>query len=243
MPRIEAAAPVMKRVGRVARRGIGAYARSVREATPNARRYLLTVALQNVSMGVLATVFALYVRASGMSATVVGDVEGALALTSAIVCLLLPPMVSVVGYRWLLVASGVAFGVSRLGQTLDVGATAVVAMGLVYGVGDGITRSVGVAFLAENGPAGSRRTLLFTADFVLRISAAFVGALLGGLLPTLFGSALGEVAALRWTIAVAGMLFLASVVPVLGIREAVARKGTHGRTMRRQCGRFVRGDG
>ena len=203
----------------MARRGIGAYARTVREATPNARRYLLSVALQNVAIGLLGTVFALYVSAAGMSPAVVGDVEGALALASAVVCLLLPPLVSVVGYRWLLVAAGIAFAASRLGQTLEVGATAVILMGLAYGIGDGIMRSVGVAFLSENGPAGSKRTLLFTVDFALRITAAFVGALIGGLVPTLLQGTVGEVDALRIAIAVAGVLFLASAVPVLGVSE------------------------
>lgn len=217
---------MLRKAHRAARRGVGAYARTLRTATPNAKRYLLSVSLQNVAIGLLGTVFALYVRSRGLPSSVVGDVEGALALASGIVCLLLPPLVSVVGYRWLLVGASVAFGLSRLGQTLGVGSAAIVALGLAYGLGDGVIRSVGVAFLSENGPEGPERTLLFTADFALRVLASFAGALIGGLMPTLLAAWLPEGEALRWTIATAGLIMIVSAVPVLGIREP-RRTGGH----------------
>lgn len=202
------------------RRGAAGYLRTLRGATPNARRYLVSVVMQNLAAGVLATVFALYLKGVGMSTSVVGDVEGALALAAAVVCLLLPPLVGVVGYRWMLVIAGLAFGASRLGQTLALTPTVIVSLGLAYGIGDGIMRSVGVAFLSENGPAGQGRTMLFTVDFVLRILAGFLGAVVGGLMPTLLAAAMPETSALRWTIAVAGVLLLGSVLPVLGVTEA-----------------------
>ena len=110
----------------------------------------------------------------------------------------------VVGYRWLLVGAGIAFAASRLGQTLGVGPTVIVALGLAYGLGDGIQRSVGVAFLSENGPEGSQRTFLFTVDFAVRVVASLVGAIIGGLLPTLLARWMPQVQALRWTIAFCG---------------------------------------
>ena len=201
------------------RRGAGAYLRTLRAATPNARRYLTAAAMQNAAAGILGTAFALYVRGSGMSTSVVGDVEGALALAAAVVCLLLPPLVEVVGYRVMLVIAGIAFGVSRLGQITGLVPTSIVLLGLAYGVGDGIMRSVGVAFLSENGPAGEGRTMLFTVDFVLRILAAFVGAIIGGLMPTLLSAWMPEVDALRWAIALAGVLLLGSALTVLGVTE------------------------
>jgi MFS family permease len=202
------------------RRGAARYLRTFREATPNARRYLIAVVMQNLAVGILGIVFALYVKDAGMSTTVVGDVEGALALAAAVVCLLLPPLVGVVGYRWMLVVAGLTFGISRLGQTVALTPAAIVALGLAYGVGDGIMRSVGVAFLSENGPTGHGRTMLFTVDFALRIIAGFGGALIGGLLPTLLSGVMPEVDALRWTIALAGLLLLTSSIPVLGVTEA-----------------------
>lgn len=124
-----------------------AYARTLREASPNARRYLLAIGLQNVGMGLLGTLFVLYVRARGLPSSVIGDVEGAVALASGVVCLLLPPLVDVIGYRWLLLGTSVAFGLSRLGQALPLGPAAIVALGLFYGLGDGVIPSVGATFL------------------------------------------------------------------------------------------------
>ncbi len=211
---------MIQRAKGLVRRGVVGYLRTLREANPNARRYLTAVVMQNAAAGILGTVFALYVRGAGMSTAVVGDVEGALALAAAVVCLLLPPLVGVAGYRWMLVIAGVAFGISRLGQTMVLSPSLIVALGLAYGIGDGIMRSVGVAFLSENGPAGRERTMLFTVDFVLRVIAGFVGAVLGGILPTVLSTVIPEVEALRWTIALAGLLLLGSSLPVLGVTEA-----------------------
>ncbi|MDI6843305.1 MAG: MFS transporter [Anaerosomatales bacterium] len=219
-----------RRLFSLLREGAAAYVRTLWTAPSNAKRYLLTVALQNVGIGLLGTLFALHVRAQGLPSSVVGDVEGALALSSGAVCLLLPPLVQVVGYRWLLLGASVAFGLSRFGQALPVGAAAIVALGLLYGLGDGIIRSVGAAFLSENAPADSKLTMLFTADFALRVMASFVGALAGGVLPTLLGSWLSEPEALRWSVGAAGLVMLASAAPVLGIRETSRPAG---RTRRR----------
>ncbi len=216
---------MIQRAKGLAHRGVTRYLRTLRQASPNARRYLIAVAMQNAAMGILGTTFALYVRGIGMSTAVVGDVEGALALAAAVVCLLLPPLVGVVGYRWMLVVAGIAFGVSRLGQTLALSPSVIVSLALAYGVGDGIMRSVGVAFLSENGPAGRERTMLFTVDFVLRVIAGFMGAVLGGVVPTVLSNVIPEVDALRWTIVIAGLLLIGSALPVLGVTEAPRARG------------------
>ena len=208
------------------RRGAAAYANTLRTATPNARRYLLTVALQSAGMGILGVVFAIYVKSAGFSVAVVGDVEGALALAAGAVCIVVPPLVAVVGYRALFIAAALAYGIARIGQIAGVGPAGIVALGLVYGLGDGIMRPVGVAFLAENGPSHDR-TFLFTIDFALRIAANVVGAVIGGLLPTALALGMSDVAALRWTIALGGVVFISSAIPAFGMRDT--RPATTGR--------------
>ncbi len=101
-----------------------------------------------------------------------------------IVCLTLPPLVSSLGYRRLMIAAGLALGLARLGQAYVPSATLVVALGLLYGLGDGAMQTLSTAFLSEN--AGrSGRTQLFTADFVTRTAAIVVGSLIGGVTPAL----------------------------------------------------------
>jgi len=65
--------------------------------------------------------------------------------------------------------------------------------------------------------------MLFTVDFFVRIAASLVGAVIGGLLPTLLSQTMPEVQALRLTIAVAGAMFLASSLPALGLQETPRR--------------------
>lgn len=214
----------MARVGRLARRGFSAYRRTVRDATPNARRYLLGMAIQSAGIGMVATVFALYVNANGLPTTVVGNVEGALALAAGITCLLVPPLVASVGYRALLIGSAVAYGLARAGQAAVPAAGAIVALGLLYGLGDGVLRSVGVAFLAESSKP-SERTMLFTADFALRVAAQVVGSATGGLVAALLSRGMPSAQAYQWTLALAGVAILASVIPFFGIRDRRRPRG------------------
>ncbi len=201
------------------------YRAAARSFTPDAWRYLGVTVIQNIGFGILGTVFAIYLKDAGLSEAVVGDVEGALAIGSAITCLALPPLVARVGYKRLIVVAALALGVSRLGQAIVPGALAIVALGLLYGVGEGAMQTIGTAFLAEKAPARAR-THLFTVDYTLRVGAMFVGALIGGFLPDLLGAAgVGELAALRVTIIAGGALMAASLLPARRIEHAMPAGG------------------
>ncbi len=202
-------APVLPRDYRVAAR---AFSR-------DAWRYLTVAALQSVGLGILGTVFAIYIKDAGMTEAVVGDVEGALALAGAVTCLVLPPLVARVGYRRLIVMAALALGLSRLGQAFAPTAFVVVGLGLLYGVGDGAMQTLGIAFLSEAAPARAR-THLFTIDYTLRVGSMFVGALLGGFIPAvLVAAGMTETAGLRAAIVVAGLLILTSIGPALKIEH------------------------
>lgn len=186
--------------------------------SPNARRYLLTVALQNVGYGVMGTVFAIHVKMSGFSEAVVGDAEAALALSAAVVCLTLPVLVSSIGYRKLLIAAGLLLGAARLGQAFVPSAYALIGLGLVFGLGDGTMQTLSSAFLSENAGRSSH-TALFTADFVVRIGAMVAGAILGGAMPMLLGQALGEASAVQVTMVAAALLMMTSGFAAARIEE------------------------
>lgn len=184
----------------------------------NARAYLWSAAIQNVALGMLVTVFAIYVKTAGMSEAVVGDVEGALAIASALVGLLAAPLISVYGYRRLMLLAVAAFAVSRIGQAAVPVASAMLLFGLASGVGDGVMRSASSAFLSENSLA-RERTHLFSADLVVRVLAGCVGSLAGGLLPLVLLRFTSELAAYRTTVLVAGIVMAVSALPLLAIKE------------------------
>lgn len=184
----------------------------------NARAYLLLATLQNVAMGILVTVFALYMKAWGMSEAVVGDAEGMLALASAVLALLAAPLISVFGYRRLLIAAGCAYALSKLGQALWPVTAAVLVFGLVAGIGDGVMRAAASAFLSEHSEE-QERTHLFAVDLMVRLGAAFVGSVLGGVMVALLGTWMPEADALRWAVVASAAIFASAVLPALVIRE------------------------
>jgi len=199
-------------------RRLRSYRTAFSHLSSNARRYLLTVALQNVGYGVMGTVFAIHVKTSGFSEAFVGDAEAALALSAAVVCLTLPVLVGSVGYRKLLIAAGFLLGAARLGQAFVPSAYALIGLGLVFGLGDGTMQTLSSAFLSEN-TGRSSHTALFTADFVVRIGAMVAGAILGGGIPMLLGHALGEAGAVQVTMVAAALLMMMSGLAATRIEE------------------------
>lgn len=194
------------------------YAQAIGRFSRNARLFLAALGVQSLGIGILVTVFAIYVKSAGLSEAVVGDVEGSLALASAAVCLLAPPLIAVFGYRRLLIMAAMLYGVARLGQAGLPEAGMLLAFGAMYGSGEGLMQSAPVAFLAENSTP-FERTHLYTADLFVRVLGGMVGGLIGGILPSLLAGLFSEVDTYRATVAAAGLLFLISAVPLLMMRE------------------------
>jgi MFS family permease len=196
----------------------GEYSSAMSAFSRNARAYLVLAALQNAGMGVLVTVFAIYVKTWGMSEAVVGGAEGALAMASGVIALVAAPLISVFGYRRLLIAACIAYGAARFGQAWVPVTAAVLAFGALTGVGDGVMRAATTSFLSENSEE-AERTHLYTVDLVVRLTAGFAGSILGGAVATLLGLVMPDAAALRVTMVVAGALLISAAVPALFVRE------------------------
>lgn len=185
----------------------------------NARRYLFSGFMQAAGGGMLATVFAIYIKAAGMSESVVGSIEASVALSAALVCLFGTPLIQAFGYRILMVAALVLIVGARIGQAAMPVVGAVIVLAFAVGLGDGFMRAIGSAFMAESSRP-EERAHLFSVDFLARVAATFAGGLLGGLLPTLLGPLTGEVASYQWTIVAGAVLFGAGIVPMLSISDA-----------------------
>lgn len=201
------------------------YHRAFSSFTHNATRYLRSGFLQGLGGAMLATVFGIYIKSAGMSESVVGAVEGAVALTAAIVCLFGPPLVASVGYRVMMVGAISLIVLSRLGQAAFPIAGIVVGLALAFGLGDGFMRAIGSAFMSENSGDGER-THLFSAEFVIRVLAGFLGGVFGGLLPTLLMHWMSDEHAYQWTITAATLIIAAGILPMLKIRDGAMKDET-----------------
>jgi MFS family permease len=200
---------------------VAEYVGAVRAFTRSARLFLVALGIQSFGIGILVTIFSIYVKSAGLSEAVVGDAEGSIAFAAAAVCLLAPPLIAVFGYRRLMVMAAILYGVARLGQAGAPEVGLLLAFGALYGTGDGIMQAGPVSFLAEVS-SPFERSHLYTADLFIRVACSMVGGLVGGLLPYLFSGMLRDVDAYRATVAVAGVLLLASSVPLLMIREKLS---------------------
>jgi len=212
---------VIARSKRALRSVIDGYGAAIRAFSRNARLFLFALGIQSFAIGILVTVFAIYVKTAGLSEAVVGDVEGSLALASAIVCLLAPPLIAVFGYRRLMVIAAVLYGVARLGQAGAPEVAVLLAFGAMYGSADGLMQAAPVAFLAENSTP-FERSHLYTADLFVRVLTSMVGGLVGGIIPSLLAGLMTEVDAFRATVAIAGLVLLASSIPLLMMREKLS---------------------
>jgi len=197
------------------------YASAIAAFSRNARLFLVALGIQAFGIGILVTVFAIYVKSAGLSEAVVGDVEGSLALASAAVCLVVAPLIAVFGFRRLMVIAAVLYGVARLGQAGAPEVGLLLAFGAMYGAGDGLMQAAPVAFLAQNSTP-FERTHLYTADLFIRVVAGMVGGLVGGVIPSLLMGMMGEVDAFRITVAAAGVLLLLSAIPLMMMRETLS---------------------
>lgn len=211
---------MIERSKRAFRATISDYGAAIASFTRNARLFLAALGIQSLGIGILVTIFAIYVKGAGLSEAVVGDVEGSLALASAAICLLAPPLIAVFGYRRLLILAAALYGVARLGQAGLPEAGVLLAFGAMYGSGDGIMQAAPVAFLAENSTP-FERSHLYTADLFVRVMGAMAGGVIGGMLPSALAGMFSEVDSFRITVAVAGVLFLLSAIPLLMMREAL----------------------
>ena len=212
---------MLVRSKRAMRAMVSEYADAIRAFSRSARLFLAALGIQSFGIGILVTVFSIYVKTAGLSEAVVGDVEGSLALAAAAVCLLAPSLIAVFGYRRLMVGAAVLYGVARLGQAGAPEVGLLLAFGAMYGSGDGIMQAAPVSFLAEISTP-FERSHLYSADLFVRVACSMVGGLAGGLLPYLFSGALTDVDAYRATVAIAGLLLMSSSVPLLLIREKLA---------------------
>jgi MFS family permease len=199
-------------------RHFGDYIKAFHAFSHNARTYLIFAFLQTMGASMIGTVFALYMRASGMRESSFGLVEGAIALATAAVALIGPALVASLGYRALMLVALGTLVVSRLAQSMLPMAGALIALGVAVGLGDGFLRTVNSAFLSEHS-THEERTQLFSMEFLLRMLGVFAGGIMGGLLPGFVG---GEaVVGYQWTMVLGAVVIGVGMIPMTRIDEKI----------------------
>jgi MFS family permease len=208
----------VSRVSRIATRTISEYRQAIAGFSANARWLLASVVLTDFSLGMLITVFGVYIKTAGLSETVLGSAEGTISLAAAIACLCAPVVIGRSGYRRALVGAVLVLGAARLGQAAWPFTGALLAFSVMGGLGDGVIQAAVVPFLSDNSTE-AERPHLFSIDLFVRVFMAFLGGIAGGLLPAALAVATGPLASYRITVAVASALLLLAAVPLSKLRD------------------------
>jgi MFS family permease len=197
------------------------YVRILRSFSPNARRYLVATGLVGVAIGFQYLIFNLYILSLGYDQAFVGLLASLPPLASAGLAIPVGLIIPRVGYRMSLLAGIVSLGLALLGWTLFSAPSALIGSCVLWGVGTSlllVTAPPLIVSVAEE----ESRTHLFSVQYALNTLVGVVANLLGGHLPRLLASGLGQPLespiAYRAVLMVGLVLAVAAIIPVIRLR-------------------------
>lgn len=204
-----------------ARRGLLRLLRKLPRFDRNVLLYFAIVLLSGIGQGIFTVVFNLYVLAVGIDAAVLGRLLSAGPFAQALGSIPVGFMTEVIGYRGAIVAIYGSTGLSQIAQAATPSALLIFAAAFVGGLGFAGDFVVRLPFLAAYTPA-SVRTQAFSIASILSTVSRSLGALIAGYAPQLMRPFAPDLATgYRYTLYIAGVLTLLSVVPGLLIARPV----------------------
>jgi MFS family permease len=200
-----------------------AYWQRVQRFTPNARRVIASQAISRLGFGIYQAIFNLYLLSLGYSTVFVAGLLSLGLYTMAIGALISGPYTSRVGEKTSLVLSGVIMTIAA-GMLLTFPFPIILTlMIIVFYFGNSLTITSFSPLVARSS-SSYERTHLFGTSQASRISAGFIGSLVGGFLPGLFAIWLFipvdspftfQLTLIIWVIA-----SILGIIPLLGLHEA-----------------------
>ena len=166
-----------------ARRSAGDYAGHIRAFRPNARFYLLNVAITGAAMGVFRLLFNFYVLSLGYDAKILGNLITVSSLTALLAALPMGYLATILGRKASLIISGALISLSIFVMVAWPIPPVFYAMNVISGLGQSLGAVSMAPFLVENSD-DYERTYLFSMSSGLQMAMASLGAWIGGYLPT-----------------------------------------------------------
>ncbi len=214
------------------------YLRQLRSFSPNARLYLLSLVISGLSFSIYSLFFNLYIVSRGYPRSFLGELQSLpnlIALFGAVPAGLL---VDRIGRRRAMLLANGGQTLASLGIVLAPGPGWLRLSMIAFGLSQSLWMVSGAPFMMENSRE-EERNALFSASFGLQTLVGFLGTLVGGYLPTLFGGLLNVEAesapAYAATLGVTVALSAVALLPVLLIEERpviASRPAASGRTVR-----------
>jgi len=206
--------------------GAKSYGRQTAQLQRNVRLFFLAAILSGTSQGIFRVVFNLYILQLGIGADVLGRILSAGPFAQAVGSIPIGFLAEIIGYKKALLLIYGFTGISQLAQ-VSTGNPSLVflaafAGGLAF-AGDFVVR---LPFLALNTTPAERKHVFSTSSILYAVSGA-LGALFAGYAPNLLRPLAPDLSiAYRYTLYGAGVLTLASLLPLLMLRDGrPERKG------------------
>ena len=215
-------------------REMARYMQRVRDFSRNARFYLLSEVITGLSFSIYMLIFNLYVVSQGYPRSFLGELQSLPNLIALFGAVPAGMLVDTIGRKRALLLANVGRTIASLGIVVAPGPNWLRLSMITFGVSSSLWMVSASPFMMENSTE-EERNALFSAHFGLTTLVGFVGTLVGGYLPSLFGGLL-EVniespVAYGTTLAVTVALSALSLLPVVMIDEPPRTASAQPRSM------------
>lgn len=202
---------------------------TTREFSENARLFLVSTFLSWAGYAVNQVLFNLYLTEGAFREEFIGRCVSMVGLGMGLAAIPAGFLSDRIGRRMCLLLGSLGLGASYLARSLTLDPTLLLVANFSVGAFFSLVQISTSPFLTENSEAHVR-SHLFSAHFIVALSAGVVGNLLGGRIPEillaqapgLFPSLLG---AYRWTLFASGIMTALAVWPLLSVREVPPEVG------------------
>ncbi|MDQ7793206.1 MAG: MFS transporter [bacterium] len=205
----------------------------------NTRLMLMVMALASTGGAITALIFNLYIHALGYRQDFIGLLNGLPAVVVLVVGLPLGIAADRRGYLGFMRVGAVLSVASGLGLALARPPALLVGFSLLGGLGGALTWVIAAPLMMVISRPEDRLHL-FAISSAIGLSVGFLGSLLGGALPRLYGGwwglAAGDVEPLRASLLTAVALSALAIGPLLGMREPRSRPPGAARPLPRNWG-------
>ncbi len=202
--------------------GLSLYLRQLRGFSRNARLYLLSEVIMGLAFSIYMLFFNLYIVSRGYPRSFLGELQSLPNLISLFGAIPAGVLVDAIGRKRALILANVLQTFGALGIVASPDPSWLRLSMITFGLSQSLWMVSSAPFLMENSTE-EERNVLFSAHFGLTTLVGFVGTLVGGYLPTLFGGLLNvdveSATAYATTLGVTVALSAVSLSPILLLKD------------------------
>jgi len=198
------------------------YLRGVREFHPNAKYYLLCGFIAAIARSIFQVAFNLFVYELGYRQDFIGYLNGIPSLAMLIFALPTSFAVNRVGYKKPAIIGRILSIIGLLGIPLTDSKVLLVVFRFLDGIGATFIWAVGVPLLMRYSNEDNR-VFLFSVNSALQMGSAFLGSIMGGVIPEIAGRIASVspkgIVPLRATLFISVLFIIVSIIPMTLLKE------------------------